>query len=405
MLFPVVLVVLQLVATKVNSQGTVFDIRKYGAAAGGDVSEALMKAWKDAIASPTPCQILIPKGDWTLSQAHMAGPNKSPINLVVEGNLKAYPDPAKLPVKTYEWVTINYVNFLTISGGGVFDGQGKQAWAANDCNKNKNCAKLPINLSLNFINNSVIQDVTTKDSKNFHVNCISSGNVTFKNFKVSAPEESINTDGIHIARSDKITVIDTVIETGDDCISMGDELTNVLIKNVKCGPGHGISIGSLGKNPQEKDIKGITVQNCTFTNTQNGIRIKTWPSAPAVLTISDLHFLDLTMVNTSSPIIFDQQYCPWNLCSLDKPSNIQISDVEIANIKGTSATSEVLTFSCSSSKPCQGVKVGAVDLTYVGSEPEPTTTRCENFKPVLSGTQKPALCDAAAKPKPKAQPK
>lgn len=257
------------------------------------------------------------------------------------------------------------------------------------------------NLSLNFINNSIIQDVTTKDSKNFHVNCISSGNVTFQRFKVSAPGTSVNTDGIHIARGNNIKVIDTTIETGDDCISMGDQLTDVLIKNVKCGPGHGISIGSLGKNPDEKDIKGITVQDCTFKNTDNGIRIKTWPSAPATLTISDLHFIDLTMDNASSPIIFDQQYCPWNLCSLDKPSLITIKDVEIMNIKGTSALPEVITFSCSSSNPCENVRIGDVDLKYVG--PMTVTTRCENIKPIFSGKQNPPICSGPP-PQPKVKP-
>ncbi|KAL6580179.1 hypothetical protein OROMI_008203 [Orobanche minor] len=387
-------------AFKGNSQ-KVLDITKYGASKGADVSEALMKAWKEAIASPTPCKILIPPGDWTLSQAHMEGPNKSPINLEVKGTLKAYPDPAKLPVKAYEWVTINYVNFLTISGGGVFDGQGQQAWKQNDCNKNSKCAKLPINLSLNFINNSIIQDVTTKDSKNFHVNCISSGNVTFQNFKVSATGDSINTDGLHIARGNNIRVIDSTIETGDDCVSMGDQLTDVLIKNVKCGPGHGISIGSLGKNPEEKDIKGITVQGCTFKNTDNGIRIKTWPSAPATLTISDLHFIDLTMDNASSPIIFDQQYCPWNLCKLDKPSLIKIKDVEIKNVKGTSALPEVITFSCSASNPCENVRIGDIDLKYTG--PMPNSTRCENIKPIFSGKQNPPICSGPP-PKPRNKP-
>lgn len=84
--------------------------------------QALIKAWKDAIESTTASQILIPKGDWILSQAHMQGPNKAPITLEVEGNLKAYKEVEKLPVKTEEWVTINYVNFLTIQGGGVLDG-------------------------------------------------------------------------------------------------------------------------------------------------------------------------------------------------------------------------------------------------------------------------------------------
>ncbi|KAL1539956.1 galacturonan 1,4-alpha-galacturonidase [Salvia divinorum] len=352
--------------------------------------QALMKAWKDAIKSTTSSKILIPKGDWTLSQARMHGPNKAPITLEVKGNLKAYKDPYKLPVKSQEWVTINYVNFLTISGGGMLDGQGQEAWKLNDCHKNTACPKLPINLSFNFINNSIIQDITTKDSKFFHVNCISSRNVTFQRFTVSAPGDSPNTDGIHIARGNHIKVIDSIIKTGDDCISMGDELSDVLIKNVHCGPGHGISIGSLGRNVQEKDIKGITVQGCTFTGTQNGVRIKTWPSAPATLTISDLHFKDLTMVNAGNPIVFDQKYCPWNQCDLSKPSLIKISDVEISNVRGTSATSDVVSFICSKAKPCDNIRIGYIDLKHKGKKPP--STKCENIKPTFSSKQSPHVC-------------
>lgn len=29
-------------------------------------------------------------------------------------------------------------------------------------------------------------------------------------------------------------------ETGDDCVSIGDQTTNINISHVKCGPGHGI---------------------------------------------------------------------------------------------------------------------------------------------------------------------
>ncbi|KAH6822953.1 hypothetical protein C2S53_020232 [Perilla frutescens var. hirtella] len=385
------------------AQGPVImDIKSYGVGPDGDITDALDKAWKEAIASPKPAKITIGAGQWTLKQAHLAGPNVAPLELEVLGTVKALPDVNQLPNKEFEWVTINYVNFFTLSGvGGVFDGNGQQAWAANDCNTNKNCAKLPINLSFNFINNSIIQDVTTKDSKNFHVNCIASGNVTFQRFKVSAPGTSINTDGIHIARSDRVTVVDTVIQTGDDCISMGDQLTNVLIKNVECGPGHGISIGSLGKNPEEKDVTGITVQNCTFTNTDNGVRIKTWPSAPATLNISDLNFIDLTMNNASNPIIIDQQYCPWNLCSLDKASLIQISKVKIDNVKGTSDTQDVLIFSCSASKPCQDVQIGNVDLKFTGDPAlGGATTKCENVKYTTTGTQNPPLCVKSSAPKP-----
>lgn len=103
-----------------------------------------MKAWADAIASPEASKITIPGGTWTLSQARLHGPNKAPLELEVVGTVKAYPDPSKMPNKQGEWITINYVDGFTLSGGGVFDGQGQQAWTMNDCHKNQNCVKLPI---------------------------------------------------------------------------------------------------------------------------------------------------------------------------------------------------------------------------------------------------------------------
>ncbi|KAL1560974.1 galacturonan 1,4-alpha-galacturonidase [Salvia divinorum] len=438
-----------------------FDVSQHGVQ-NGDITDALLKVWKLACNELTPAKVVIPKGQWTLKQAVLEGPSKAPWNFR-----------------------------FTLSGGGTFDGNGEVAWTKNDCHKNKNCMKLPINLSFNFIDNTIVKDyshrrprlglllrpfqtpgsrqVAAVDSssipaasslqavapcccsgavsvqrltpeqpcfaresivslgsprfpqdlergrtvlagvlesqsnyfglicKNFHVNCISSRNVTFQRFRVSAPAESPNTNGLHIARGVGINII----ETGDDCISMGDELSDVLIKNVRCGPGHGISIGSLGKNVQEKDVSRITIDNCTFINSDNGVRIKTWPSAPATLKITDLTFTNINMVNVSNPIIFDQQYCPWNLCSLDKASLIQISKVKIDNIKGTSFTQDVIIFSCSSSKPCQDVQIGNIDLKYIG-DPKlgGPTTKCQNIKYVSTGKQNPPLCAQSSAPKP-----
>ncbi|XP_057803127.1 polygalacturonase-like [Salvia miltiorrhiza] len=141
-------------------------------------------------------------------------------------------------------------------------------------------------------------------------------NVSFIRLTVVAPGDSPNTDGIHVARSTMVNIADSVIATGDDCVSMGDDLTQVYIHNVTCGPGHGISIGSLGRNLNERNISGIYVKNCSFIQTQNGVRIKTWPSAPAAIILPNLHFENLIMQNASNPIIIDQQYCPWNLCNL-----------------------------------------------------------------------------------------
>ncbi|EYU42737.1 hypothetical protein MIMGU_mgv1a0087912mg, partial [Erythranthe guttata] len=252
------------------------------------------------------------------------------------------------------------------------------------------------NLSFNFLNNSIIKDVTTKDSKNFHTNCIASHNVTFLRYTITAPGDSVNTDGIHIARASMVKVLDSNIGTGDDCISIGDETTDLHIENVNCGPGHGISVGSMGKNPAERDVSGIYVKNCTFTGTSNGVRVKTWPSAPATLRISGLHFEDLVMNNVSNPVVIDQQYCPWNLCDKAKPSLIKITEVTVKNVKGTSNTKEAIILSCSASKPCDNVEISDIDLLYVNPIPANFTTICENVKPRVFGKQNPPICATTA---------
>ncbi|KAH6828726.1 hypothetical protein C2S53_018075 [Perilla frutescens var. hirtella] len=362
-----------ILAYDATAKPTIHDITTYGATPNEDISKALLNAWNAAIASKNQSKIVIPPGTWALSQAKLQGPNFAPIEIENQGTVQANPDPNIIPNKQAQWITINYVDFFTLSGGGVFDGQGgQQAWALNDCNVNKNCPKLPINLSFNFVNNSIIHDVTTKDSKTCHINCLECRNVTFTRLTVSAPGNSPNTDGIHVARSTMVNVTDSVIGTGDDCISMGDKLTQVHIQNVTCGPGHGISIGSLRGNINERDISGIHVKNCTFVNTQNGVRIKTWPSTPATLQISNLHFEDLTMQNASNPIVIDQQYCPWNLCNSTSPSLIEIRQVIINNVKGTTNSLHAVMLSCSPAKPCEDIQIRNVDLnstTTKGTKP------------------------------------
>lgn len=74
------------------------------------------------------------------------------------------------------------------------------------------------------------------------------------------------------------------------------------------------SIGSLGKVENEKEVRRITVQNCTVDGAANGVRIKTWPASPPSQA-SDITFEDILMINVSNPIIIDQEYCPSDSCN------------------------------------------------------------------------------------------
>ncbi|KAL3016153.1 hypothetical protein AAZX31_06G197100 [Glycine max] len=357
------------------------DISRFGGKPNSDISQAFLSAWTQACASTTAVKIVIPAGTYQMGAVDVKGPCKAPIEVQVDGTIQAPTNVVNLKGAD-QWLKVQHVNSFTLSGKGVFDGQGPTAWKQNDCTTNKNCKMLCMNFGFNFLNNSIVRDLTSKDSKNFHVNVLGCNNMTFDGFKISAPAESPNTDGIHIGRSTDVKVLNTNIATGDDCISLGDGNKNITVQNVNCGPGHGISVGSLGRYDNEEAVEGLLVKNCTLNNTDNGLRIKTWPSTPLTITVTDMYFEDITMENVSNPVIIDQEYCPWNQCSKKNPSKIKISKVSFKNIKGTSGTKEGVIFICSSVAPCEGVEMTDVDLTFNGAA---TTAKCANVKPVITG--------------------
>ncbi|TYJ38789.1 hypothetical protein E1A91_A04G017600v1 [Gossypium mustelinum] len=345
-----VLLLLFISASKVQSDA--FDVvAKFGAKADGktDLSKPFLDDWKEACASVTPSTVVIPKGTYLLSK----------------GTIQAPADPSAF--KDPNWVRFYSVENFKMFGGGIFDGQG----------------------SIAYEKNTYENHITSKDSKLFHINVFACKNITLERLKIEAPDESPNTDGIHMGKSEGVNIIASDIKTGDDCISIGDGTKNMVIKEITCGPGHGISIGSLGKFQNEEPVEGIKISNCTITNTSNGARIKTWPGEHGGA-VSEIHFEDITMNNVSSPILIDQQYCPWNKCKKNEESKVKLSNISFKNIRGTSALPEAIKFICSGSSPCQNVELADIDIKHNGADP--ATSQCLNVKPITSGKLNPIPC-------------
>lgn len=158
------------------------------------------------------------------------------------------------------------------------------------------------------------------------MNIINCKNLTLEDIGIDAPPESLNTDGIHIGRSNGVRLVRAKIKTGDDCISIGDGTENFLVENVECGPGHGIAIGSLGKYPNEQPVRGVTIRRSLIKNTDNGVRIKTWPGSPPGI-VSNILFQDITMENVSLPILIDQVYCPHGHCKKGVCNQIKVFSI------------------------------------------------------------------------------
>ncbi|XP_058068980.1 exopolygalacturonase-like [Magnolia sinica] len=367
----------------------VFNVKDFGAIADGktDSSKAFLDAWKEACAWNGMGRVLIPKGTFLVGPVLFEGPCKGPIIFQVSGVVKA-PGLEKFPSDS--WIVFHYINGLMVTGGGTFHGEGAEAWPHNQCSKNKKCKFLPTSLRFISVTNATIRSISSVDSKLFHMNIASCNNIKIQSIKISAPAESPNTDGIHIGDSSGVSIVRSVIGTGDDCISIGSGNSNIFISNVFCGPGHGISIGSLGKYPNEADVVGINVRNCTLTGTTNGIRIKTWQDS-SILSAFNFTFQDIVMNNVANPIIIDQEYCPYISCNKEAPSRVKISDVKFMNIRGSSASQVAVNFLCSKGVPCQDVHLQSINLEYNGLD-GPAKSLCYNIKGTSSGMQRPPSC-------------
>lgn len=136
-----------------------------------------MAAWKQACGFTGTVILLIPKGKYLIGPIKFTGPctNVSSINvrmkvrfesfyasrsslvyhlslrfyasvaeeMSVQGYLKATTDLSRYG-SSAGWVEFAWVDGLTLTGGGTFDGQGAKAWPYNKCTIDSSCQLLPI---------------------------------------------------------------------------------------------------------------------------------------------------------------------------------------------------------------------------------------------------------------------
>ncbi|CAL5395723.1 unnamed protein product [Camellia sinensis] len=369
-----------------------FNVMQFGAKPNGvqDCTQAFMQAWVAACGVNGYARVVVPKGIFKVTELIFSGPCKnpsaSPLIFQIFGTIKADSDLSNYPDKG--WISFNRVNGLMITGDGIIDGQGQNVWKYNDCKSNPDCAHLAASLYINNVQNGKIRGLHLVNSMGFHMHITNCNNIRAQALTLTAPADSPNTDGIHISRSQMVKVSRSTIGTGDDCISIGQGATDVTLNRIKCGPGHGISVGSLGKLPQEMDVRGLIVKNCSLTDTTNGIRIKTWPGSDPSKA-SGMLFTNIVMKNVKNPIIIDQGY---GGKSSAKPSRVKISDIIYQNIGGTTQSEVGVNLMCSTLAPCENLRFQNINLRFNGPNNVRPTSTCTNARVGYSGIQIPPPC-------------
>ncbi|XP_027907641.1 probable polygalacturonase At3g15720 [Vigna unguiculata] len=216
------------------------------------------------------------------------------------------------------------------------------------------------------------------DSPRAHVTVDGCNNAFFSHIYIRAPADSPNTDGFDISASKYITIKDSIVATGDDCIAINGGSSFINATGIACGPGHGISVGSLGRNGEVDTVEEVYVSNCSFTNTQNGARIKTWQGGSGFA--RKIIFEKITLRNCFNPIIINQNYEYDGL----EDSVVKVSDVTFRGFKGTSGDDRTIDMSCASSG-CFNIVLE--DINIVSSEPgKPASCSCNNAHGITAST-------------------
>ncbi|KAK3016695.1 hypothetical protein RJ639_007100 [Escallonia herrerae] len=336
----------------------VFYVNDYGAKGDGleDDTKAFQDVWKMACSLTTRSKIVVPAGNcYLVRPIDFTGPCRSKVTLRISGTIVAPEDPGVWDgLDPHKWLFFHRVKHLTVEGGGIVNGMGSEWWA-------RSC-KINVTNAMTFhrCKDLKVRNLMMVNSQQMHVvfsHCI---RVVVSHLTVLAPALSPNTDGIHISASTRVEVRDSFVRTGDDCISIVSNSSNIRIRKIACGPGHGISIGSLGKSNSLDQVHDVTVVGAFLSNTENGVRIKTWQGGSGF--VSNITFQDVWMENVSNPIIIDQYYCDSPFLCPNQTLAVSVNNIHFKKIKGTSATEEAITFACSDTSPCESLYLEDIHL-------------------------------------------
>ncbi|KMZ55982.1 Polygalacturonase, family GH28 [Zostera marina] len=372
----------------------VLSVDDFGAVGDGvsDDTQAFKDAWLAACSLQGTIFLEVPEGN-----KYMVGPINfgehctSNLTFNIQGTIVGPSDPSAWDgFDRQKWIYFHNLDNLRVTGGGTIDGMGDRWWHEScKINKTNPCSHAPTSVIFHRCNNLKVQNLLFVNAQKMHVAFTSCSNVHANNLYVFSPEWSPNTDGIHISSSVSVSVENAIIRTGDDCISIVNGSSKVRVKNIVCGPGHGISIGSLGQSGAYADVNDVIVDGALMRNTDNGVRIKTWQGGDGF--VRDVIFKNILMVNVSNPIIIDQFYCDSNTPCRNQTTAVAISRISFVNIKGTSASREAVRFACSETCPCQYILVKNVRLLSENDR-WPPLCFCSNAYGVSSGWKNSPTC-------------
>ncbi|XXG62547.1 hypothetical protein AAC387_Pa05g0881 [Persea americana] len=198
-------------------------VNDHGAKGDGvtDDTKALINAWEVACSFHSRTTLEIPGGKvYLIGQVDFGEHCRSKLTLIYYDikdliTIVAPEDPhfwdGSNPRK---WLYFHGVDHLVIKGNGTINGMGMKWWEQS-CKRNPDnpCRHAPTAITFHRCNNLKVHDLTILNSQQIHMAFTNCYDVKASGLKVMAPQNSSNTDGIHISLSKHVQVIDSEIGT------------------------------------------------------------------------------------------------------------------------------------------------------------------------------------------------
>jgi len=332
-----------------SSSAKVFNVREFGAVADGKTldTKAIQKAL-DACGKAGGGTVLFSPGTYLSQPLTLRG--KTTVQIEAGATLLADTHQDEYLKIPGDWLKAkssgDFIPFIggkkladiTFTGGGTIDGQGAAWWGeAEKARRLKHGYTLPRpNLvALQRCQNVRLENLTLQNSPKFHFVPADCDNVVVSNVTIVAPEHAANTDAIDPS-GHHILITKCKIDVGDDdvAIKAGKSMPpgqfqseDITITDCTILHGHGISIGS----ETDGGVRNVTVRNCTFENTENGLRIKSQRGKGGL--VENIRYSDITMKNVNPAITLTCYYMNNSAGDAAQPAASKPDAAELADSK------------------------------------------------------------------------
>jgi polygalacturonase len=202
-------------------------------------------------------------------------------------------------------ISANGCTDVAITGSGTIDGSGQNFWiwsdkAARRYPPGRTILNRPDLISARNVQRFHIDGVTLSNSPRSHLEPHGS-DILIENLRIFSPSDSPNTDAMDPG-GQRIVIRNCEIDAGDDNVAIQSGTQDVLIEDLTCLHGHGISIGSGTRT----GVSHMIVRRCTFDGTDNGLRIKSYRGNGGE--VHDIVYSDIQMKNVRRPFDINMRY-------------------------------------------------------------------------------------------------